>query len=420
MARKALEVALALVVGIWVARHLGPERYGILSYALAFVGLFAPMAGLGLGSVLARDLVLSSEPPVRLLGSALLLRATGALGLAGVVYLAIRALRPGDTEMIAFVVILAASHLLRVFGFLESWFQARVQSKYSVLASAIASLSASGVRVVLILKSATLVSFVLIAALEPVLAAFLLLFFYVRTTRTSIARWRFDAGVARRLLADSWPLTVAAVVSLGYTKLDRVLIGQLIGDRNVGVYAVAANLSGSLQFLSNFVLVSVFPSLLRAREKSRELYLQRFQSLYDGFVWLSIGTCTVLALFADPIIRLLYGAAYAPAAAVFAVHVWSSVFLHPGAVGRRYLLAENLTRQSLFMTCGGAAINLAANFVLVPRLGIVGAAWAALLSYAVSHWLSAGISSASRPVLWFFVRALNPIAVTRRWRRLLQ
>ena len=56
-AEKILRMFVGLFVGIWVARYLGPEQFGLFSYAQSFVGLFTAMATLGLDGIVVRELV---------------------------------------------------------------------------------------------------------------------------------------------------------------------------------------------------------------------------------------------------------------------------------------------------------------------------------------------------------------------------
>lgn len=56
-AEKILRMVVGLFVGVWVARYLGPERFGLLSYAQSFVGLFSAFATLGLDEIVVRELV---------------------------------------------------------------------------------------------------------------------------------------------------------------------------------------------------------------------------------------------------------------------------------------------------------------------------------------------------------------------------
>ena len=68
-----------LLVGIWVARYLGPEQFGLFSYVLAFVSLFGSIAKLGLDSIIVRDLINEPDKKDIYLGTAFRLKLFGAL-----------------------------------------------------------------------------------------------------------------------------------------------------------------------------------------------------------------------------------------------------------------------------------------------------------------------------------------------------
>ena len=55
MGHRVLSMIVALFVGVYVARYLGPERFGLLSYAGSFVGLFTALATLGLDGIMVRE-----------------------------------------------------------------------------------------------------------------------------------------------------------------------------------------------------------------------------------------------------------------------------------------------------------------------------------------------------------------------------
>ena len=60
---KVLRMGVGLLVGVWVARYLGPEKYGLFNFAAAFVGMFIAVSGLGLQSIVVRDIV--RDPAVK-------------------------------------------------------------------------------------------------------------------------------------------------------------------------------------------------------------------------------------------------------------------------------------------------------------------------------------------------------------------
>ena len=86
MVEKVVSMAVSLSVGVYVARYLGPTRYGLLSYSISFVALFSAIATLGLDGILVRNLVQEPEQREKLLGTAFILRIIGALLLLALVF----------------------------------------------------------------------------------------------------------------------------------------------------------------------------------------------------------------------------------------------------------------------------------------------------------------------------------------------
>ena len=79
LGEKILRMVVALFVGIYVARYLGPENYGLLSYTNSFVAIFVALATLGLDDVVVRELVKYPEQREELLGTSFLLKIVGAV-----------------------------------------------------------------------------------------------------------------------------------------------------------------------------------------------------------------------------------------------------------------------------------------------------------------------------------------------------
>ncbi len=118
---------------------------------------------------------------------------------------------------------------------------------------------------------------------------------------------------------------------------------------------------------------------------------------------------------AAPLVSALFGAEYAAAAPVLALHIWAGVFIFMRALLSRWLVAEDLLRFSLVTHLAGAVINVVGNLILIPRHGPLGAAIATVVSYAVASWLALFASAATRPMAWKMARAL---LLPLRWRAL--
>src|SRR5512139_3639567 len=146
-----LRMGVGLFVGIWLARYLGPEKFGIFSYALAFVALFSPLASLGLDDIVVRNLVRDPYSREETLGTAFLLKlASGVLSFVvatGTIFV----LRAADNQSHWLVGIIAAGAVFQAFSTIEFWFNSQVQAKYSILAKNSAFLICSALKVAFII-----------------------------------------------------------------------------------------------------------------------------------------------------------------------------------------------------------------------------------------------------------------------------
>lgn len=418
-AQTALEAALGLLVGIWVARALGPTQYGMLSYALAFVSLLSPLATVGVSLTVVRDLVRRPEAALEIMGTATFLRALGSVVLVVTSLVAISALRPAEPMTWLLVAVVASGYAIRNLATFELWFSAKVQAKYTVVSRSVAAITGAVLKSALVVTGASLSLFFIAYSVELALATLSMLVVYNVTSGAKVTSWRVRGELARKMFADSWPLIFAGFASFIYMKVDQVMLGELRDEAAVGIYAVGARLSEAFHLLPSFVFASVFPSLIKARTIDHELYLSRFQRLYDIFVWFAVVAGLIMQFAAYPVVTLLYGDAFANAAPVLAIHIWSGVFWFSGSVGHRYLISENHTRITLLMMTAGAIVNVLANAWLIPPLGALGAAYATLASFAVSHGVAAAVFKPSRLLLVFFLRALYLPGLVRRWARLL-
>jgi O-antigen/teichoic acid export membrane protein len=125
-----------------------------------------------------------------------------------------------------------------------------------------------------------------------------------------------------------------------------------------------------------------FPALMEARKEGLAAYHRRLRRMTELMVVISFSVVIPISLLAGPLVRLVYGPAYALAGPILRVHVWSGVFVAFGVVFGRWLTAEGRTRFYALMTVAGALLNILLNLVLIPRLGGMGAAWATLAAYA--------------------------------------
>lgn len=404
---KILRMGAGLFVGVWIARYLGPEQFGLLSFATAFVGLFGAIATLGLQGIVVRDIVKDPSCANETLGTAAALQLLGGMVAYLLILVSIGYLRPDDTLARSLIAILGSMMLLKASDIAVFWFESQVQSKYTVWVQNSVFLAFTAIKVVLILQQASLMAFAWIMLFEVVVVAVILL--CVLSKRgPSLAELRVSVERAKSLLTDSWPLILSAIAVTIYMKIDQIMLGQMIGDEAVGIYSAATRISGVWYFIPMAIVASVFPAILEAKKRSEEQYYARLQKLYDLMVVLSVAVALPMTFLSTPIVILLFGEAYLESGQVLAIHIWAAVFVFLGVASSKWFLAENRQFMSFQRTALGAVVNVGLNLWLIPLYGPVGAALATVASQAAAAWLFDLIQPITRLMFVMKLKSMNP------------
>ena len=415
MGHRVLSMVVALFVGVYVARYLGPERFGLLSYAGSFVGLFMALATLGLDGIMVRELVKTPDRRDELLGAAFWLKLGGAV----LMWIGIAAAIPfthNDTQTNILIAIIAFGVIFQAFNVIDFNYQAEVKSKFVVYAQLASLVISSVIKLVLVWLSAPLVWFACVFLLDAVVHAVGLTAMYLKNTG-KMWYWKWRWQTARLLLKDSWPLILSGMVISIYMKIDQVMIKEMLDAEQVGHYAAAVRLSEAWYFVPMAITSSVFPAIINAKKQSEELYYQRLQKLYDLMVWLAVAIALPTTFLAPWVIRVLYGEAFLPASGVLSIHIWAGVFVFLGVASGKWFLAENLQSLGTFYTFSGGFLNVLINILLIPQYGIVGAAWATLISYAVAVYFIVIVLSKSRPNFVLLTNSFNILRIIATFTR---
>ena len=385
LAERILRMGVGLFVGIWIARYLGPENFGLFSYAQSYVLLFTAIASLGLDGIVVRELVKNEDYTAKLLGTAFVLKFIGALLVNLLLYISMY-YNISEKSANVLIFIIGSATIFQSFNVIDFYFQSKVLSKYVVFSNAICLFISSITKVVLIVNDGTLTQFALVFIFDGIVLVIGLMFFYSKKEKT-IVKWTFDKKLAITLLRDSWPLIFSAMVVSIYMKIDQVMIQSQLGNAAVGQYAAAVRLSEAWYFIPTIIASSLFPSIIKIKQKCQTTYLKRFQNLNDLMVWGAISISIPVTFLADFIIIRLYGEQYQEATDVLILHIWASVFVFMSVASGKFLVVENMNRKVFYRNSCGLVINICLNIVLIPAYGINGAAVATLISWFVAGYL---------------------------------
>ena len=384
---KILRMGVGFFVGVWIVRYLGPEQFGLLSFATAFVGLFAAFTALGLQSIVVRDIVHNPDCASETLGTIAILQLISGIAAYLIVLVAIVYLRPDDAIALTIIAILGPMILLKASEITVWWFESKVLSKYTIWAQNGVFLVFAAVKVILILEHASLIAFVWIMLAEAVVVTIVLLGF-MNKYGLLLTKLRVSTKRAKLLLKDGWPLLISSILIVIYMQIDKIMLGKMVGYEEVGIYSVATLISTVWYFLISIFLATLFPSLTNLHAQRSGLLSQRWTQLYALMLWISVAVALILSLFSNILVEFIFGEMYARSASVLVIHAWAGVNVAIGSVWSKWLLLENKLKIGLYGQLIAVIINVGLNFWLIPSFGAIGAALATLVSSWISMFLS--------------------------------
>jgi PST family polysaccharide transporter len=406
---KIVQMFLGLLVGLWIARYLGPERFGRFNYAIAIVGLFVPFAKLGLDNIVIRNLARDISNKNEALGTAFILKFVASILTFfitfGVVFFSTSNGSPNYQETLWLVGIVATGAIVQSFDIIDYWFQSQVQSKYSVWARNAAYVLINGVKIVLIQIKAPLVAFAAAMVVEYIMSAIGMVIAY-RLTGNLIKGWQVNFRYAKLLLKDSWPLIFSGIVIMIYMRIDQVMLGQMVGDESVGIYSAAVKISELWYFVPGAMVNSVFPLIVQAKEISEAVYYKRLQQLFTTVSALAYVVAIPVTLLSTPIVILLYGNNYVEAGAILNIHIWAGLFVSLGVARETWITTEGLMKFSAATAAVGAVVNIVLNYFLIPYYGGLGAAIATVISQIVSAYAVGAFYPPTRKIFLHQTKAI--------------
>lgn len=383
---RILTLGVSFLATLYIARNLGPESFGQLSYALSFIGLFGFIASLGIDGILYRDLIRYPERKEALLGTALFIKLVAGTFAAGMAIMLSFFLSTDDVSSIL-ILILAATFILNAFQIIQFEFQARADSKYPSLVAVAIAIVLNVLKVIVIAVGEGVIYLACILLLESVLYALAYLWVYMRQHGRSLAHWHFDRTYAVSLLKDSFPLIALSAFSIIYARIDQVFIKHLIDAHAVGIYDAAVRVAEIWSFLPGLLIAALFPAIVNAKSVSVEMYNRRLGRLAALLMGIAISTALVVSLSAPLIMRTLYGEAFMSGVPVLQVYVWAFIGTSLGILITQYLVTENLRRLLTFVAFVPMVVNVLLNMLWIPTHGVVGAAYATLISYSLMPFM---------------------------------
>jgi O-antigen/teichoic acid export membrane protein len=356
--------AIGLVVRIYMPRHLGPAAFGGFQFADAFTGTLFIFASLGIDTYVRKEVATRRDHASEFFGGTLLLRVLlGALALAaGVVGLRLSG-RHGDVL-----------HLVVLFGVVQ--LLATVNSTYAAMLHAVGRVDgfsfwnvvsklvwAAGIGLAVALGGGATAVAAAVVASELLRTAALA----VLARRQVGLRFRVDVAASLGVVRASLPFFVGGVAQTLYSRVDVSIMAFLASPTEVGWYGAVQTLAGISLLLSPLIGWVLLPLTSRAAARSEAELMFVTRRAMEVILAVAFPASLFLYLSAEPLVRLAFGAEYAPAAPGLRVLAPTLLLTYAAMVSASVLVRLERGWAVTWVTLGGMAISPALNFVLVPH-----------------------------------------------------
>ena len=377
---QALGGGLFFFVAILVARHLGPGDFGTWSFIFAFVFVFQMLADFGLTNILVREIARRREEVATILGAVIPLVTLIALLGSGFIVGAVQLMPLGPTAQTA-TYILGGTVLLT--------FHAAV---FGNVSRAFEDMGLNAVGVVLqriLLLVLVLIALRLDAGLPGIALCYLgerafqwAFFRFMVRVRYARYRWRIDTSYWFYLLKEGLPVGIGMVLRRISWHIHTFMLTILSTAVAVGLFSSAYRVVQMISVIPFTLAMPMFPVLSRLASVSVERTFSAYLRALKIFMLLGVPIGVWLAVTGAPLIELLFGAAYAEAGNALRMMGIVVVFLFLN--GMLVYLFTALGQQRYYMVSVGisVALNLVLDLLLIPVMGILGAALAALVAEA--------------------------------------
>lgn len=380
LVEKCIRIISVVFIGAWIARYLGPDKYGLLAYSISIISVFMPLANLGLNDVLVKELLKKEVSKNEILGTSFISRLISG-SLIFILILVFTILFNVDDTTKYLILVLSLNLIIQSFDVLDLFFQSEVKSRFAVYSRIIALILSNLIKVFLIVNEFSLIYFASIIIIEFSFVILIYIYYYNYSFEQRITKWKFKINIAIHFVKSSWPLILSGLMFVFYLRIDQIMVKEILGNKSGGIYAVAMNLSEVWYFLPQIITSSLFPMIISSKNRSSELYHSRLIKLYSLMFWLSISIALFITFFGGTIINILYGSDYSESFLILKIYIWSNVFYFFTTVSSKWLIAEDFFIYSFYRNFFGAILNFLLNFLLLKHLGVIGAAISTLISY---------------------------------------
>lgn len=366
-----ISYALTFFYMIYIARYLGADGFGILSFALAFTGIFSIFADLGLNTLTVREIARDISSTNKYFSNVVAMKIILSVITFGLITVIINLLGyPQETIYVVYFVALSVI-LTAISGIFNSIFQAHEKMEYQSLGQVINSILMFAGVFIAIFYGFNVLGFAFIFFISSAIS--LTYIFIVYIWKFSLHKLEINWDFWKPTIKEALPFGLTGLSGMIYTYIDSVMLSLIQGNEVVGWYNAAYRLILALLYIPITINIAIFPSMSKFHISSHDSLKLITERYFKLMLIIGIPLGTAVTILADNIIILVFGYGYLQSIIALQILIWTTVFTFAAAAFVRLLEATN---RQLIMTKISAItviVNILLNLILIPEFSYIGA-----------------------------------------------
>ena len=381
---------LGFIYVIYVARYLGAEGYGILSFGLAFTGIFAVAVDLGLNTITTRDLSRDVKKSSNYLANLTTIKLILSIIVFILIAVSINLLNyPHQTVLVVYFLglyVIVAAFSQMFYAIYQAYEKMEYQSLGQVLNTAL----------ILILTLAAIyyqASLIFISSIY-LIGSTIVLLYNIIITYWKFAKFKlsFDRSFWSFKIREALPFGLTSIYGTIYTYIDSVMLSLMQGDLVVGWYSAAYRLILIVLYLPGIINQAIFPAMSKFYISSDDILRKIQEKFFKYMLILGFPIGVGTTILADKIILLIFGQEFLPSILALQVLIWTIVITFCGSAFVKLFEASGRQMVITKVTGAGVAVNILLNLVLIPLYSFIGASIATVLTEIVVVGSIVGLS----------------------------
>jgi O-antigen/teichoic acid export membrane protein len=375
-----------IVILLLITRQFGPLEFGRLALAISVTEIFKIMADAGLDIITIRRFSLHRRLSSRIMNNVLSLKlvtATAGYFLSMLVFWVLY--RSFDGLILMLILSLSIYTTLLINAFL-SYFQAHLKTADVIVSNIVSATAYAALTLIGMYYHLALEFFALMIPASELINLMLTGRVYRHFQSIQL---RFNKKIILSLLKESLPSGISGLIVVVYLRMDNLMIGKLIGEQGVGVYATAYRLTEPFLLLFSSLSFSIYAILSKFRTVHESSEAKRtFVTLMLSAIGVSFLFAALMSIFSSDIVGIL-SESYKAAGAVLMILSWSIFFKAVNSQLTAFINSRAQYRLMMIISLFNLLIAVACNLLLIPRYGIRGAAGAVVITEGVNMLIQA-------------------------------